>query len=43
LYWLRHVAQQLDSTLIYDVKAIEQRVISVLESWINSQSRAAVV
>lgn len=43
LYWLRHVAQQLDSTLIYDIKAIEQRVISVLQGWINAPSRVAVV
>ena len=43
LYWLRHVAQQLDSSLIYDAKAVEQRVISVLESWINKQSHAAIV
>lgn len=43
LYWLRHVAQQLDSNFIYDTKAVEQRVIFVLEGWINEQPHAAVV
>lgn len=42
LYWLRHVAQQLDSNLIYDAKAVEQRVVAVLEGWINKQHHAAV-
>jgi ubiquinone/menaquinone biosynthesis C-methylase UbiE len=43
LYWLRHVAQQLDSGLIYDSKAIERKVIAVLDSLVNQQTQAVVV
>lgn len=43
LYWLRHIAQQLDSNLIYDARAIEVKVVSVLESWLTKEPHAAIV
>lgn len=35
-YWLRHVAQQLDDDLIYNMPALEERIVRVLEHLLTS-------
>ncbi|WP_256998754.1 methyltransferase domain-containing protein [Nitrosococcus oceani] len=40
LYWLRHVAQQLDEGLIYNAPALEERVTAVLKGLLKSHSRS---
>src|SRR5699024_10152318 len=36
LYWLRHVAQQLDDDLIYNMPTLEERITRVLEHLLKS-------
>ncbi|ADJ28629.1 methyltransferase domain-containing protein [Nitrosococcus watsonii] len=39
LYWLRHVAQQLNEGLIYNAPALEERVTAVLKRLLKSHPR----
>ncbi|ADE16277.1 Methyltransferase type 11 [Nitrosococcus halophilus Nc 4] len=40
LYWLRHVAQQLDEGLVYDAPALGERVRGVLKGLLQSHSQS---